>query len=81
MEWCGLEMTACVDAIASSRAVSAPREPVDVFWLTHAKAVPPALQCAHVVEMAAKFNDSGVYMGSDWYDGSHIVCNDSATGA
>ena len=77
MEWCGTDMAACLSAIESSRAV-ADRDPVDVFWLTQAQAVPPAVQCKLVYEMASRFADGSVYAGSDWYDGSRIVCNVSA---
>ena len=73
MEWCGADMAACLAAIESSRAVSAHR-PVDVFWLTQAQQVPPPVQCKLVYEMASRFDDGSVYAGSDWYDGSRIVC-------
>ena len=77
MEWCGTDMAACLAAIESSRAVTE-HAPLDVFWLTQAQQVPPPVQCRLVYEMAGRFNDGSVYAGSDWYDGSHIVCNTSA---
>ena len=40
--------------------------------------VPPAVQCELVYEMGSRFKDGSVYAGSDWFDGSHIVCNDTA---
>lgn len=43
--------------------------------------VPPAVQCELVYEMASRFKDGSVYAGSDWFDGSHIVCNDTAAAA
>jgi hypothetical protein len=80
MEWCGNDMDACLEAIRSSRAV-AEHPPVDVFWLTQAKQVPPPIQCKLMYEMASRFNDSTVYAGSDMYDGSSIVCNVNTTTA
>jgi len=74
MEWCGTDMSACLAAIKSSRAV-ATQPPVDVFWLTQATQVPPAVQCKIMRAMIQQF--PAVYAGDDWFDGSHIVCNAS----
>ena len=76
MEVCGTDKTSCLAAVESSRAVAASEgiERVDVFWLTHSETVPPAEQCAYVEEMVGRFPDGGVFMGADWYDGSHIEC-------
>jgi hypothetical protein len=63
MEWCGNDVDACLDAIYSSRAV-AEQAPVDVFWLTQAKQVPPPVQCKLMYEMVSRFNDSTVYAGT-----------------
>jgi hypothetical protein len=76
MEICGADMLACLAVVESSRAVAAEWSlpPLDVFWLTHAQQVPPAQQCRYVESMGARFPDGTVFMGSDFYDGSHIVC-------
>lgn len=75
MEWCGTDMAACLTAVEGSRAVAHDGKPVDVFWLTQATMVPPAKQCELMNAMTARFNDGTVFAGSDFYDGSKIVCN------
>ena len=77
MEWCGGDTTACLDAVEGSRAV-AHSPPLDVFWLTQAQMVPPDVQCRMMQQMTEQFDDGTVFAGSDVFDGSHIVCNQTS---
>lgn len=63
--------TLCDAALAGQQAVAA-KPDVSVMWLTHAEVVPPAEQCARVKAAQAKF--PYLLAGTDFFDGSHVVC-------
>jgi hypothetical protein len=75
MESC-TDLEACTDAIVGQSAVA--MEPqVSVLWLTHSEAMPPNQQCSR----AAKFQSQYPFIlaGTDFFDGSHVVCNSTDT--
>lgn len=49
------------------------KPPVGVMWLTHSEVMPPAEQCSRVAALQQQFNF--LYAGTDFFDGSHVVCN------
>eukprot|EP00040_Diaphanoeca_grandis_P013656 m.69024 g.69024 ORF g.69024 m.69024 type:complete len:375 (+) comp24034_c0_seq1:111-1235(+) len=51
------------------------RESVSVLWLTHSESMGPAEQCAFAAKLQTEF--PWVQQGTDFFDGSHIVCNDT----
>jgi hypothetical protein len=54
---------------------AAGRESVSVLWLTHSESMSPADQCAFSEKMRNTY--PFVQEGTDFFDGSHIVCNSS----
>ena len=82
MERC-LNATACELQLAAQEAATARGLPagraLSVLWLTGAAAVAPAVQCATVAEIRTR--RPWVVAGTDFYDGSHVVCDglESAT--
>jgi hypothetical protein len=62
------------NAIAGQHAATAAagRKPLSVLWLTHAESMTPAQQCAQVAALQQRF--PWVQAGTDFFDGSHIVC-------
>lgn len=74
MEACQ-EWSTCLDALEGQHAVSV--EPAaSVLWLTHSEEMPASKQCSLV--SAAQKQLSYVAAGTDFFDGSHIVCNNTA---
>ena len=75
MEAC-LDVGACTNAMLGQAAASAAARPASaptsVFWLTHAEAMPPPQQCANVSAWQAAH--PWILAGTDFFDGSHIVC-------
>ena len=59
-------------AAAQVATTAAGREPVSVLWLTHAESMTPAEQCAQVYKLQQLY--PWVQAGTDFFDGSHIVC-------
>ena len=56
-------------------STAAGRTPVSVLWLTHSDSMPPAEQCARVAELQRRY--PWVQAGTDFFDGSHVVCGSS----
>jgi hypothetical protein len=67
----------CASALNGQRAasVAAGREPLSVLWMTHSGSMDAAEQCAKVVALQKQY--PWVQAGTDFFDGSHIVCNHS----
>jgi hypothetical protein len=65
----------CANALGGQRAstVAAGREALSILWLTHAESMSPAQQCAHVAALQKQY--PWVQAGTDFFDGSHIVCS------
>ena len=66
------------DASLSGQNVAATavgRESLSVLWLTHSNAMSPTEQCAFAVKTQQMY--PFVQQGTDFFDGSHIVCNDT----
>ena len=74
VEWCAPHPTSCANNIehAHDLAIDEGLEAVNVYWLTQSSMTPPATQCKVGRQLQAKH--AGLYEGTDWYDGSHIVC-------
>lgn len=53
------------------------RESLSVLWLTHSNSMSPIEQCAFAKQMQTNY--PFVQEGTDFFDGSHIVCNESST--
>ena len=69
----------CGAALSGQYAVTSSalgRESLSVLWLTHSHSMPPTDQCAFAKEMQATY--PWVQQGTDFFDGSHIVCNETA---
>ena len=64
----------CADALEGQRAatIAAGRKPVSALWLTHSEAMSAAQQCADVAALQQKY--PWVTAGTDFFDGSHVVC-------
>ena len=77
MEAC-LDERACTDAMLGQAAAAAAARPsggaapASVFWLTHSEVMPPAQQCAEVAAWQAAY--SFILAGTDFFDGSTVVC-------
>ncbi len=76
MESC-LDEKACTDALLGQEAVSHNNGNTGVLWLTHSEVMPPKQQCDQVHKMQQEM--PWVYAGTDFFDGSHIVCNSTAS--
>jgi hypothetical protein len=46
--------------------------PLSVLWLTHSGSMSPAQQCKEVGELQQRY--PWTQAGTDFFDGSHIVC-------
>eukprot|EP01052_Picozoa_sp_SAG31_P035851 SAG31_NODE_4383_length_3284_cov_1.151962_3_plen_114_part_00 len=68
----------CANALSGQRAATtaAGRTPLSVLWLTHSEAMSAAQQCASVAELQNKY--PWVQAGTDFFDGSHVVCGSKA---
>jgi len=64
----------CADALDAQRAATEAGggTPVSVLWLTHAESMPAAKQCQAVAALQQQY--PWVQAGTDFFDGSHIVC-------
>ena len=64
----------CSDALNAQRlaTASAGVAPHSVLWLTHSDAIPAKEQCATVAVLQAEY--PWVQAGTDFFDGSHVVC-------
>jgi len=75
-----IEMESCVDfkpcynALVAQEAVGA-QPAMSVMWLTHSESMPPEQQCERVAQIQKQLD--WVYAGTDFFDRSHIVCNNS----
>jgi len=65
----------CIDWLLASydASIAAGRQPLSTLWLTHGQSMPPEEQCAHVATIGAQY--PWVHAGTDFFDGSFIVCN------
>lgn len=73
MEAC-VDLQKCVDALNESKSVS--KKPnLSVLWLTHSEAMTAEDQCTNVAQLQHRF--PFVQVGTDFFDGSHIVCNNT----
>ena len=64
----------CANALNAQRAATAAagRAPLSVLWLTHSESMPPKAQCAAVAALQKAY--PWVQAGTDFFDGSQIVC-------
>jgi hypothetical protein len=64
----------CSDALNAQRlaTASAGVTPLSVLWLTHSEAMPAAKQCETVEALQRIY--PWVQAGTDFFDGSHVVC-------
>eukprot|EP01044_Picomonas_judraskeda_P007869 COSAG03_NODE_869_length_5567_cov_622.477601_8_plen_77_part_00 len=64
----------CANALNGQQVAtrSTGRQPTSVLWLTHAESMTPAEQCAQVAKLQKEY--PWVQAGTDFFDGSHIVC-------
>ena len=64
----------CSDALNAQKAASeaAAIKPISVLWLTHSEAMPAEKQCKVVAALQAQY--PWVQAGTDFFDGSHVVC-------
>jgi hypothetical protein len=73
MEAC-VDLQKCTDALAESQQVS--KKPLlSVLWLTHSEAMSSEDQCNNVAILQHQF--PFVQVGTDFFDGSHVVCNNT----
>jgi len=73
MEAC-VDIQKCIDALEESKLVS--KKPnLSVLWLTHSEAMTAEDQCNNVATLQNQF--PFVQVGTDFFDGSHIVCNNT----
>lgn len=75
MEACARGSTrACSDALDAQRAATASvgTTPISVLWMTHSEAMPAAEQCKIVAQLQLQY--PWVQAGTDFFDGSHVVC-------
>ena len=68
----------CSDALEGQRAatLAAGREPVSVLWMTHSESMSAAQQCTKVASLQELY--PWVQAGTDFFDGSHVLCNSSS---
>jgi len=64
----------CADALGGQHlaTTSARVTPHSVLWLTHSNSMKPAEQCAKVAALQKEY--PWTQAGTDFFDGSHIVC-------
>ena len=64
----------CSDALAAQKLASesAGVRPISVLWLTHSNSMPAKKQCEEVAALQKQY--PWVQAGTDFFDGSHIVC-------
>ena len=75
MEYCK-EVQMCIDIFEAQKAVGI-SPPLSILWLTHSNVIPAQQQCDTAKLIQNKF--PWVVVGTDFFDGSHIVCNTSHT--
>ena len=64
----------CADALNGQHlaTVSSGIAPLSVLWLTHSESMTPAQQCTEVAALQKRY--PWTQAGTDFFDGSHIVC-------
>jgi hypothetical protein len=64
----------CADALNAQHtaSVAAGVTPVSVLWLTHSESMPASKQCEVVAQLQQQY--PWVQAGTDFFDGSHVVC-------
>ena len=64
----------CADALTAQRVAteSTGRTAASVLWLTHSESMSPAEQCREAQQLQRTY--PWVQIGTDFFDGSHIVC-------
>ena len=64
----------CADALSAQRLASEAVgvTPVSVLWLTHSETMPAKQQCETVAALQQEY--PWVQAGTDFFDGSHIIC-------
>ena len=69
----------CAAALGAQHAVAqiAGHESLSILWLTHSEQMSPADQCAFAARMQAEY--PWLQQGTDFFDGSHVVCNGTST--
>jgi len=70
MESCTNDLQ-CHNALLGQKGVSVDPS-VGILWLTHSEAMPPAQQCAKVSQYQKEM--PWLLAGTDFFDGSHVVC-------
>jgi len=75
MESC-LDLPSCMNALEGQQAVGV-SPALSVLWLTHSESLPPQQQCARAQAIALKL--PWVQIGTDFFDGSHIVRNSTGS--
>ena len=75
-----IEMEACLDQAACIAALQGQKDvgqtpPMSVLWLTHSESLSPEQQCQRGAMITKEL--PWVQLGTDFFDGSHIVCNKS----
>jgi len=74
MEAC-LDLKECTDALMESKRVGF-QPPLSVLWLTHSESMPGKQQCERAALIQSQM--PWVQVGTDFFDGSHVVCNNTA---
>jgi len=75
MEYCE-DVQRCIDIFEAQAAVGV-SPPLSILWLTHSNIIPPQQQCATAKIIQDKL--PWIVIGTDFFDGSHVVCNTSAS--
>jgi hypothetical protein len=74
MEAC-TDLQGCLGALKEAEGVGT-KPPVSVLWLTHSEAMSPEQQCERAATIQATLGP-WVQAGTDFFDGSCIVCNNT----
>jgi len=75
MEAC-LDLKECTDALMESKRVGF-QPPLSVLWLTHSESMPGKQQCERAALIQSQM--PWVQVGTDFFDGSHVVCNNTVS--
>lgn len=75
MESC-LDLKDCTKALMESKKVGF-QPPLSVLWLTHSESMPAKQQCERAALIQSELD--WVQVGTDFFDGSHVVCNNTVT--
>ena len=65
----------CSNALVGQQTVAglAGRKSMSALWMTHSGAMPPAEQCKKVAALQREY--PWVTEGTDFFDGSHVICS------